>query len=460
MCGIVGIASNSRDVARDLYLANWGQMTRGKESSRIVTFDDQYHLIGGMGTPDVVFRGEGALQTLKGRCGIGHDRYSTTGGSSTHNIQPIEGVFNGTPFWLAHNGNFVGYQKVKEWCERKGYLFKTTTDTEVLAALIYYSRKTNFQDALKWALQQIHGTYALIVLYKDQVMGVCDPSGNRPLVLGSGNDINLLASESAVCDIIGIDVIRDINPGELVTFSDGYNENIKSEVLLKKSISHPCIFEFIYFLRPDSIWHNLRMQIVREKMGTVLWDEHPLKADIIVPAPDSGNAAAIGYAQASQIPLVFALFRYHGVGRTFIDPIQNMRDENMRIKLNVIPELVKGKIVVIVDDSIVRGTVTRRVTNMLLDAGAKEVHIRIASPPYMHPCYYGIDTYRVQNELIALRHDGDIDAICTEIGASSLAYLSLAGLKRAIIESGSDGLSEASFCDACFTGNYHIPIEE
>ncbi|MFA4873508.1 MAG: amidophosphoribosyltransferase [Patescibacteria group bacterium] len=460
MCGIVGIVSNDKEVARDLYIANWGQMTRGKESSRIVTFDGQYHVIGGMGTPDIVFRGEGILKTLKGKSGIGHDRYSTTGGSNAHNIQPIEGMFNGTPFWLAHNGNLVSYQQIKEKCERKGYLFKTSTDTEVLAALIYFSGKKSFREALKKALQQIQGTYSLVTLYKNQVMGVCDPSGNRPLIYGSGAGINLLASESAICDVLGIKYIRDIPPGELVAFHDGNKENIELISLFAPKEEHPCIFEFLYFLRPDSKWHNRRCQIVRESMGAILWSEQSVVADMVIPVPDSGNAAAVGYAHAAQLPLVFALFRYHGVGRTFIEPLQGMRDESLRIKLNVIPELVRGKSVVVVDDSEVRGTVIKRVIKLLIDAGAKEVHVRIASPPYMHPCYYGIDTYRVKDELIAMRHDGNVEMIRQEIGASSLGYLSLAGLKRAIIEGGSDDLSETSFCDACFTGKYHIPIED
>ncbi len=459
MCGIIGIASNGAEIRRDLYLGVWAQMNRGQESAGMVTFDGKYHIAKGMGTPDIVFGGN-VLETLIGTHGIGHARYSTTGESSENNIQPIEGSFGSVPFWISHNGNLVRYQKVREECKDRGYFFKTTTDTEVIAALIFYSQSNTIEDAVIEALKRVEGTYSLVIIYKNKILGIRDPSGNRPLIIGRGRGIHVLASESAVCDVLGISYLRDVKPGELVILPNNDSSIIESATLLPNATQKNCIFEFVYFLRPDSIFNGRRCHIARSKMGEILWNEHPVKVDIIVPVPDSGYAAAIGFARASGIDLEPALFRFHGVGRSFMEPVQALRDDNIHIKLNVIPELVRGRIIALIDDSIVRGTVTRKVVKMLLAAGAREVHIRVASPLYMHPCFYGIDTYRVRNELIAMRYNGDTEAIRQEIGATSLAYLSLAGLKRAIIESGENNLTEENFCDACFTGKYHIPIED
>lgn len=462
MCGILGIASQETDVAEDLYLSLWSLLHRGKESSGIVTYDGaSYHPEKGMGTVEVVFGGD-TLSRLKGRIGIGHVRYSTTGESSLKNAQPIEGSFKSTPFWIAHNGNLTNTETLRKECEERGYFFKTSTDTEVIAALIYFSGAPNFEDALKRALRKIEGTYALTILSKDTLYAVQDETGNRPLSMGQGRGLTVFASESAAFDVLGIKYVRDIKVGEIIAVSLE-SPLLPSEIPFrnrKDAPERPCIFEYVYFLRPDSKWYERRAQVVREHMGRILWKECPIEADVIVPVPDSSNFMGAGLSKESGIPLEMALFRSHYVGRTFIEPVQARRTKEMRIKLNIIPELVQGKKVVVGDDSIVRGTSIKRAISLVREGGAKEVHVRISSPQYISPCYYGIDTYRVKNELIAKNHAGNIEEIRKEIGADSLYYLSLEGMKRAVTDARDDEHRALQFCDACFTGNYHIPIPQ
>lgn len=463
MCGVIGLVSRVADAAEDIYAGLWSLQHRGKESAGIATFDgSKYFVKKDMGTVEIVF-GDQALISLKGQSGIGHVRYSTTGGSTIDNAHPIEGFFRGSPFWVAHNGNLVGVEKIKNECAALGYVFQTNTDTEMIAALICYSQKEKFEDALKEALSLVKGTYALTVLYKNNVYGARDKTGNRPLCIGFGRGIFVLASESATCDVLGVEFLRDVYPGEIVTLNKDpfcvQFDKILEPPQLHINNQKPCLFEYVYFLRPDSIFNGRRAQLVREEMGKRLWQESKVSADIVVAIPDSGNFAASGVSQESGLPLVAALFRSHYVGRTFIEPLHERREKGLRIKLNIIPELVSGKRVVVVDDSIVRSTVIKRVIKMLREAQAKEIHVRVSSPPYKYPCYYGIDTYKVGEKLIASRL-GDIEEIRKEIGADSLAYLSLDSLKKAVSQFRNDELNKENFCDACFSGNYHIPIKE
>ncbi|KKS38953.1 MAG: amidophosphoribosyltransferase [Candidatus Sungbacteria bacterium RIFCSPLOWO2_12_FULL_41_11] len=465
MCGILGIVSESGEVSQDIYAGLWSLQHRGKEGAGIATYDGNvYHEKRGMGTVEVVFGGE-VLSGLLGKIGIGHVRYSTAGGSTLENVQPIQGLFKSVPFWIAHNGNLTNTKKLRQECVKQGYFFRTTTDTEIIASLIYFNESFGFEEALYRALSRVEGTYALVVLYKDVIYGMRDLTGNRPLVYGEGRGIKVLASESATCDVLGMKYLFDVRPGEIIVMKQGslsgaYGDQMfcsTAEAFQKQKF---CVFEYVYFLRPDSIFDGRRAQRVREEMGRNLWRESAVDADIVVPVPDSGNFAACGLAKEAGLPIEMALFRSHYVGRTFIEPLQERREKGMRIKLNVIPELVEGKRVVVVDDSIVRSTVIKRVINMLREAGAREIHTRISSPPYKYPCYYGIDTYRVENELIAKRLNGDVEAIRKEIGADSLHYLSLEGLRRSVMEVPGNKLKANNFCDACFSGNYHIPLKD
>ncbi len=453
MCGIIGAYSQD-EVSIELYIGLWALQHRGKESAGIATFLDDRGgtccLEKAMGTVETVF-GDHTLSRLRGKSGIGHVRYSTTGKSLAENAQPIEASFRGKPFFIAHNGNLVRYAVLRNTLAEQGYVFRTASDTEVIAALISVSQAEHFEDALREALTRVEGTYSLVLMHEGKVFGVRDSSGNRPLVIGEGHGTILFASESAACDVLELMTIRDVAPGEIVVIDPVYQNwySLKPGAGTGK----PCIFEAVYFLRPDSLFRGERAQLLRERMGRLLWNEAPVDADAVVPVPDSGNFAAAGLSKASGIPFEMALFRSHYVGRTFIEPIVKERRRRNRIKLNIIPEIVERKRIILVDDSIVRATVMRRVIRQLREARANEIHVRISSPMYRYPCFYGIDTYRVEGELIARRHNGDCELIRREIGADSLHYLSLEHLREA-----ATGRIPSDFCDACFTGAYHIPI--
>lgn len=463
MCGIVGIVSGKEDVAEYVRIGLWSLQHRGQESAGVVSYDGRNYLEErGMGMVDFVFR-HAPLQ-LPGKSAIGHVRYSTTGASNTENIQPVRSEFNGVTFWLGHNGNLINTEELRRDCQERGYNFHTSTDTEVIAALIHFSHAPTFLEALQEALIRVVGTYSLVLLYKNEVYGVRDPTGNLPFMVGGGRDLLVLASESVTCDVLGVKFLREILPGEVVVLR---NNPLALETLTIPQKIHmqnrrPCLFEFVYFLRPDGKWEDRRIQLVRELMGEKLWQECPVAADVVIPVPDSGNAAAKGLARAAGLPFEKeALFRSHYVGRTFIEPRDEDRERHLNVKLNPIPELIQNKRLIVVDDSVVRSRVIKRVIKMLRGAGAQEVHIRVSSPPYLWPCFYGKDTYHYhkQGELIAHRHNGDVEAIRKEIGADSLGYLSLGKVKEAVIESGT-GLKENNFCDACFTGEYHIGREQ
>ncbi len=458
MCGVFGIVSDE-DVIEHVRIGLWAQQHRGQESTGAVVYqgEEKYAERRKMGMVDFVFYD--APVHMQGKSGIGHVRYSTIGSSTPDNIQPIKGTFRGSEFCLAHNGNLVGFESLRRGFSVWGYQFSTTTDTEVIAATIHFSSQETFEGALREALRQAIGTYALVALYKDMVIGGRDGSGNRPLAIGQRGTTRFFASESAVCTVLGGTFLREVMPGEMVILRP--HEKIVSQKIGSDSpdecakFQKPCLFEFVYFSRPDSLLNGGRIQSIRERMGRNLWREAPVDADIIVPVPDSGTAAAVGSSRESGIPLEMALFRYHYVGRTFIEKTDARRDELMNIKFNVIPEAVIGKRVMLVDDSIVRARTARKTIKMLKDAGAREVHMRVSSPCIPYPCHYGINTNEIPHELAGRRHGGDLERIREEIGADSLAYLSLDGLKQAVIE-GTQGLGMDNFCDACFSGNYHI----
>ena len=451
MCGIAGIVARE-PVAPLLYLAGWSLQHRGQESAGMATFDGENHFAKrDMGTVEAVFGGN-ALEELKGEAGIAHTRYSTMGSSSLENVQPVKGEFRGDPFWIAHNGNLTKFEGLALEAKTAGYQFTSGTDTEIIAALIHFSKERTFEGALKATLQRITGTYALAILYKNTVFGVRDPTGNRPLIIGQGKDMMLVASETATCDVLGVQFLREVEPGETIVLDHSAKNWYRVDHRPHQRL--PCLFEFVYFQRPDSKLEGRRAQSVRVKTGRCLWQDHPAKADIVVPVPDSGTSVALGVAEESKLPFVMTFFRSHFVGRTFLKPLQAERTKGLNIKLNAIPELVLGRRIVLVDDSIVRANVMKGVIAKLRCAGAREIHVRIGSPPYMWPCHYGIDTSRIEGELVAARNGGNVESIRREIGADSLEYLGLKRLKQAIA-----GRSGLKFCDACFSGNYHIPIK-
>jgi len=457
MCGIVGMfdGSKSKDrVAAELYMALCLLQHRGKEGAGIAVSDGQTpRCIKDVGTVPHVF-GDDLFTKWDGESGIGHVRYSTSGAGGPDNVQPIPGLFREKPFFLAHNGNLVRHRELRESLKTRGYDFKTTTDTEIVAALIHYSAQETFEEAFIDALLQIEGAYAFVALYEGRVLGVRDPFGNRTLVIGEGREMIMLASESAIMDVLHVKPLRDVQPGEMIVIDPAKNKWY-SIYRLPKRERKLCVFEAVYFHRPDSMFDGQRVQSSREAMGHYLWQEHPVAADIVVPIPNSGRFAAVGVARESRLPLEEAFCRSDNLGRTFIEPVGRARARSLSLKLNIIPELVVGKRVVVVDDSIVRANVMKGVVQHLRRAGAREIHLRISSPMYTFPCFYGIDTYRVKDELVAARAQGDVEYIRREIGADSLAYLSLEKLLAAAGGNGGSG-----FCHACFSGEYHIPIEK
>ena len=450
-CGVCGIFSKKNvNIAPLLYLGIHSLQHRGQESAGIaVNQNDDINIHKGQGLVDNVFD-EDLISNLKGNKGIGHVRYSTTGSNQLINAQPL--LINSAKgsLALAHNGNLVNSGELRSFLEKNGSIFHSTLDTEVIAHLIARSPVSSIEGALSDSLNQIKGAYSLIVLTPDKLIGVRDPHGFRPLVLGEYEDGYILASETSALEIIEADYIRDINRGEMIIIDeDGY----KSERFQPRKESRFCVFEYIYFARPDSEFNGNNVQKAREEMGKQLARETDNidDIDIVFPVPDSGISAAQGFANEADIPFKFGLIRNKYVGRTFISPVQKIRNLKVKMKLNPVKEIVKDKRVALIDDSIVRGTTSRQLVSMLLEAGAKEVHLMISSPPVTHPCYYGIDISTSQ-ELIA--SEKEVEEIRKEIGADSLNYLSLEGLKK-IMEN-----KEPNFCNACFSGNYPIEIDD
>ncbi|HEY8347085.1 MAG TPA: amidophosphoribosyltransferase [Symbiobacteriaceae bacterium] len=451
-CGVFGIFGHP-EAARVTHQALIALQHRGQESAGIVTSDGtNLQIIKGMGLVTEVFDHPSVLDRLQGHMAIGHVRYSTNGASQFSNAQPILVNSRRGRMALAHNGSLVDADLIRLQLEDEGAIFSTTTDTEVLAHLIVRAKKESLEESVIHAVNQVHGGFALVILSADRLIGVRDPHGIRPLQLGRLGDAWVLASESCAFDTIGAEFVREVAPGEMITISRG--GVLRSQTVITPVVPSPCIFEFIYFARPDSQLEGVNMHAVRKEMGRQLAREAPADADIVIGVPDSSISAATGYAEESGIPYEVGLVKNRYIARTFILPSQARRQSALKLKLNPLRKVMEGKRVVLVDDSIVRGTTSRYLVALLREAGAREVHLRISSPPYRFPCHYGIDTSRGK-ELVAKGRD--VEAIRDEIGADSLYYLSLEGMVEAVRRIGS---TASNFCLACFTGDYPVPIPE
>lgn len=446
-CGVFGIYGCAQpDAARAIYYGLFALQHRGQESCGMAVSDKgivTYHK--DMGLVRDVF-GEDKLSSLIGEMGIGHVRYSTTGGSIPINAQPLVLQFFDGTIAIAHNGNLTNTEQLRRELEGKGAIFQTTTDSEIIACIIARERlnSNSLEEAVKSAMNKIEGAYSLLVMGHNKIIAARDPYGFKPLCIGKC-DSYVFASETCALDSVGAKHIRDIEPGEIVVIDENGLHSIKDNCAAKKA-SH-CIFEYIYFARPDSVIDGVSVHQSRLEAGKILAKQHPVEADIVIGVPDSGIDAALGYSQESGIPYGRGFVKNNYVGRTFISPTQDLRVRGVKIKLNVLGESVKGKRVVMLDDSIVRGTTSAGIVTMLKEAGATEVHVRISSPPFLWPCYFGTDIPS-QNELAAFLYTQD--EIRQQLGANSLGYLSVDALKLML------GNNDISFCDACFTGNYAV----
>ncbi|EHI49622.1 amidophosphoribosyltransferase [SAR116 cluster alpha proteobacterium HIMB100] len=426
---------------------------RGQEATGMVSFDGQnFNSHRGVGHVGENFNaGSPSLDALKGHAAIGHNRYSTTGLSEVRNIQPFLTELAFGQFAIAHNGNLINAGRLRASLVETGSLFQSTTDTEIIIHLTARSHHADPIERLKEALMQVSGAYALVSIIDDKLIGVRDPLGIRPLVLGQVGEAYILASETCALDIIGAQYIRDLAPGELVVID---KSGISSQMITAEKQSRFCIFEYIYFARPDSTLEGRSVYQARKEIGAELAKEAGVQADLVIPVPDSGVPAALGYAQASGIPFELGIIRNHYVGRTFIQPTEEGRTSGVMLKHNANQEIIAGKDVILVDDSIVRGTTSRKIVMMMRAAGARQVHMRIASPPTTDPCFYGVDTPDRDKLMAAQMNIADM---CSEIGADSLAFVSIDGLYRAMGEASRNG-DTPQFCDACFTGDY--PVKE
>ena len=443
MCGICGVTGVER-AAELAYLALYALQHRGQESAGIVTLDrdGQVHAHRGMGLVQDVFS-PGVLQQLHGDVAVGHTRYSTTGSSVLANAQPGLVNYHGGPLALAHNGNLINARELREDLVRKGSIFQSSSDSEVLVHLIARSEAREPEDQILDALERVEGAYSLLLTIGRTLYAIVDPRGFRPLVLGALRGGYVAASETCALDILGARVVRERLPGEWLKIEDGHIVDLPR---LARKQSRRCVFELIYFSRPDSVVFGESVDRVRRALGWELAREHPAPgADCVFSVPDSSNAMALGFSETSGLKLEHGLIRNHYVGRTFINPGQRARDTQVRIKFNPVRDVIAGKSVVVVDDSLVRGTTSKSLVQMIRQAGAREVHFRVASPPITGPCYYGIDT-PTRKELIAATHDHE--AIRRHLDVETLGYLSIAGMRRAV------GGDPNRFCDACFSGHY------
>ncbi|RKZ29492.1 amidophosphoribosyltransferase [bacterium] len=446
-CGIFGIIGD-HDAAEKTYLGLYALQHRGQESAGIVVSDGERLLEHkGLGLVSHVFGNREKLKALDGDAAIGHVRYSTTGETNYANAQPFTIKYKRGQIAGAHNGNLVNTESIRKEMEKSGSIFRTATDTEVVLHLLARSPKSTTAEGIADALSQVRGAFSMVFLTPEQLIAVRDPRGIRPLEMTKLPKGGMaFASESCAFDLLGLPAGRSLEPGELIIIDRKGN----SESLFPFDFASPaaCIFEFIYFARPDSRIFNTNVDKIRRRFGQRLAREQPADADIVISVPDSSNTAALGYSHESGIPFELGLIRNHYIGRTFIQPRQAIRSFGSRIKYNPVRGILNDKRVVVVDDSIVRGTTSRALINIVRDAGAREVHLRIASPPVKHPCYYGIDTPTYE-QLIASSHT--VEKTCEFVGADSLGYLSLDGML------GIDGLPQTGFCTACFSGNYPIP---
>ncbi|MCD6436067.1 MAG: amidophosphoribosyltransferase [Clostridiales bacterium] len=446
-CGVFGIYDqDGMNLSNLTYFGLVALQHRGQESAGIAIRSGNainYHK--GMGLVQEVFDAH-KLLGLDGDIAIGHVRYSTTGQSHLNNAQPLVVRFRGGSIALAHNGNLVNAFEIRNELEKNGTIFQTSIDSEVIANLIAIEYKGNIKEAVLSAVKQIKGAYGLVIIFNDKLIGVRDPNGLRPLVLGKTKTGYVLASETAALDVVGAEFVRDVQKGEMITIDENGWESIIYDDTKRKAI---CSFEYVYFARPDSIMDGQNIYKTRYKAGKILAKEHPVEADIVVAVPDSGIPAAIGYSNESGIPYDVGLIKNKYMGRTFIQPDQETRELAVKLKLNVLKENIDGKRLVLIDDSIVRGTTSRRIINMLREAGAKEVHVRVSSPPVSHSCYFGIDTPSKKHLVGAVK---SVEEIRELIGADSLGYLSYDGLVDSI------GKGVDKLCTACFNGDYPMPV--
>jgi amidophosphoribosyltransferase len=446
-CGVFGVFGHTES-ANITYLGLHALQHRGQESAGIVTTDgDRLYAHRAMGLVQDSFT-QDQLAKLPGRAAIGHVRYSTAGGSHIKNAQPIAVDYARGSLAVCHNGNLTNADELRAQLEASGSIFQSDSDTEVLVHLVAASKEIAVEDRIADALTKVKGAYSLLFMTEDALIGIRDPMGIRPLCLGllpGQKDAHVMASEPCAFDLIGAEHVRDIEPGEMVVVDASGIRSIRS---MPRAPSRMCVFEYVYFARPDSKLGGKSVYDVRKAFGRTLAREYPIEADVVVPVPDSGVPAAIGYASALSVPFEMGLIRSHYVGRTFIEPQQSIRHFGVRLKLNPVAPVLRGKRVVVIDDSIVRGTTSRKIVKMVRDAGAREVHLRISSPPTQWPCYYGIDT-PTRRELIASSHT--VEEIARYVTADSVGYLSLEGMLAALG-------GEDSFCHACFSGQYAIPF--
>ena len=454
-CGVFGIFGHP-DAGALTVLGLHALQHRGQEAAGIVTYDKgqfvaERHsgLVG-----DIFGKNSAHAENLKGSFAIGHNRYSTAGGSAVRNIQPLFADLTGGGIAIAHNGNLTNARMLRARLVQEGAIFQSTSDTEVIIHLTARSSFGPIVDKLVDALKQVEGAYSLVALTAKKLIGVRDPWGVRPLVLGRLEGAPILASESCALDIICAEFERDVKPGEVIVIT---KDGIESHYPFQKQRARFCVFEYIYFARPDSTVEGRNVYEARKRIGEELSREAPAPADIVVPIPDSGTPAALGYAAASGLPFELGIIRNHYVGRTFIEPSEGIRHFSVRRKHNPNRAMLAGKRVVLIDDSIVRGTTSKKIVQMVRDAGAAEVHFRVASPPTKHSCFYGVDT---PNEHALLAHEMGIEEMCRFIGADSLAFVSIDGLYRAMGEATGRDAAKPRFCDACFSGDYPIALTD
>ena len=420
---------------------------RGQESTGVVASDGvKFHVVKGIGLVSDVYR-DAQLEHIPGQLAIGHNRYSTSGGLTLENTQPLRVVYRGGSLALAHNGNLTNARELRSGLEESGSIFQTTLDTEIFLHLMALSGADSVEEGLTEATRQAQGAYSLVLLTEQSVVAMRDPHGFRPLCLGRLGDGYVVASETCALDLVGAEFLREVEPGEMVTI-DPQGLRSRRALPAAEPLQH-CVFEHIYFSRPDSVVFGDTVDRVRRRLGRQLAQEHPVDADVVIAVPDSSNSIALGYSEASGIPFELGLIRNHYVGRTFIQPNQTGRDFGVRVKFNPVTEVLKDKRIVIVDDSIVRGTTSRKLVRLLRRAGAREVHFRVGSPPVTHPCFYGIDTPSRRELIGALK---TVEEIREFLGVESLGYLSLDGMLAAERE-------PRRFCRACFTGQYPVPVD-
>jgi amidophosphoribosyltransferase len=447
-CGVFGVYAPGEEVGRETYFGLYALQHRGQESAGIaVTSGDGILVVKDMGLVSQVFD-ENSFVSLQGDYAIGHVRYSTTGSTFWENAQPMYELTRRGPVAFAHNGNLVNTVQLRESLSRDGVAFTSTTDTEVIGALLNSSAADTTEGAIEEVFPRMKGAYSLVVLTEEGLFGVRDPNGIRPLCIGTRDGAAFMVSESAALDVVGAKLLREIEPGEMVRIDE---DGIHSQRFAPSARPALCIFEFIYFARPDSLLYNRVLYDARKEMGKHLAEEAPVDADIVIPVPDSGVPAAIGFAEESGIPFGEGLIKNRYIGRTFIQPSQSIRQLGVRLKLNPLTPVIAGKRLVVVDDSIVRGTTSRKIVEILKEAGAREVHVRVSSPQIKYPCFYGIDTAD-RNELIASRLN--VEEVRDFLGADSLHHLSMDNLVK------SCRASKDSFCTACFDGHYPIEVPE